>query len=288
MNRTYEELAKHYGTALLPARPRKPRDKAKVEVAVQVAQRWILARLRNEIFFSLEELNARIWELLEELNARPMRHLGGVSRRELYEQVDRPQLKALPDAHFEYSEWSRVRANLDYHVEFDRHYYSVHYTLARAELEVRATATTVEIFRVGNREATHPRSYEPYKHTTLSEHMPKAHQRHRDWQPSLLVEWARRVGPMTAALVERIITSRRHPEQGYRSCKGLQRMGAKYGTERLEAACHRALLAGACSYHPVSEILRRGLDRLDLEQHDASRRAAPIDHENVRGPDYYH
>lgn len=286
--RTYDELAKHYHTALLPARPHKPRDKAKVEVAVLVAQRWILARLRNELFFSLESLNQRIAELLEQLNNRPMRHLGGVSRRELYERIDRPVLRPLPDTRFEYSEWSRKTANLDYHFELDRHYYSVPYQLARKELEIRATATTVEAFLVGKRVACHARSYEPYKHTTNPAHMPKAHQRQRDWQPSLLLAWAQQVGPMTEALVQRIIDSRPHPEQGYRSCKGLQRVGNKYGPERLEAACGRALLAGAYSYHPVDEILRRGLDRLGAEPADEAPAGPRIDHENVRGPDYYH
>jgi transposase len=284
VQRAYEELAQHYGTIILPARPGKPRDKAKVEVAVQVAERWILARLRHEVFFSLTALNARIRELLVDLNARTMR-VYGASRQELFERIDRPALKPLPAERFEYAEWKTARVNLDYHVELDRHYYSVPYALAHESVELRFTAATVEVFLRGQRVASHARSAERGRHTTTPEHMPKAHQKHLAWTPSRLIHWATSIGPGTAALVEAILADRPHPEQGYRSCLGILRLAKRYGPERLEAACTRAVAARARSYRHVDSILKRGLDRVPLPA--IGTRAAPTAHENVRGAGYY-
>lgn len=288
IQRTYEELAEHYGTVILPARPASPRDKAKVEVGVLVVERWILARLRNQRFFSLLELNLRIAELLVDLNGRPMR-VYGASRRELFERLDKPALKPLPDKRFVYGEWKTARVNIDYHLDVERHYYSVPHALVGEKLDVRVTATTVEVFHRGGRVASHARSYRRGAHTTVAEHMPKAHREHLEWSPSRFVRWAETVGPKTRALVEAILSDRPHPEQGYRSCLGILRLAKRYSGERLEAASARALGVGARSYRHVESILKHGLDRLT---EGAS--AAPgevrevIVHENVRGGRYYH
>jgi transposase len=288
IQRTYADLAGHYGTAVAPARPLHPRDKAKVETGVLVAQRWILARLRNQTFFSLDELNGRIAELVDELNDRTMK-VYRESRRQLFERLDRPALRPLPTARFVYGEWKQVRVNIDYHVEVDGHYYSVHHSLIHEQLDARVSATTVEVFRRGERVASHRRSFERGRHTTVAEHMPKHHQKHLEWSPSRLAHWAGTIGPRTAQLVEAILADRPHPEQGYRSCLGILRLGKRYGDERLEAACRRALLAGARSYRHVESILKHGLDRAPVvNQDDAPVENKPIHHENVRGRDYYH
>lgn len=287
VQRVYEELAQHYGTVILPARPARPRDKAKVEVGVQVAERWILARLRNQIFFSLDALNERIWELCDELNERVMRHYGE-SRQQLFTRLDRPALKPLPSTAFSYGEWKTAKVNVDYHVEVDHHYYSVPYSLVHEEVEARATATTVEIFRRGQRVASHARSHERGRHTTISEHMPKAHQQHSEWSPSRFGRWASTVGPKTEELVRTIIAERPHPEHGYRSCLGIMRLGKKYGAERLEAACHRALVVRARSFKRVESILKTGLDRAPLPEITVEPEP-PLGspHENIRGRNYY-
>jgi transposase len=286
LQRTYEEMASHYGTAVLPARPRSPRDKAKVEVAVQVAQRWLLARLRNQTFFSLTEMNERIGELLEDLNHRKMR-LYGASRRELFEKIDKPALRPLPERPFVYAEWKKVRVNIDYHVEVDHHLYSAPHDLVHEELEARFTSTTVELLHRGARVASHARSYVRGQHTTKPEHMPKAHQKHLEWTPSRLVHWAGTIGPRAQELVQSILAERPHPEMGYRSCLGILRLAKQYGNERLEAACARASAVRARSYRHVASILKNGLDRAPLpgsSEPDAPR--AP--HENIRGGGYYH
>jgi transposase len=285
IQRTYEELAAYNGTAVVPARPAHPRDKAKVEAGVLVAQRWILARLRNQTFFSLDELNARIAELLEELNDRPMR-VYKASRRELYERLDRPALKPLPVEPFVYGEWKRARVNIDYHIEVDGHYYSTPHALVHEQVEARVTVSTVEIFHRGQRVASHRRSAARGGHTTVAEHMPKAHQKHLEWTPSRITHWAQSIGPNTEKLVEAILRERAHPEQGYRSCLGILRLSKRYGSERLEAACERALSVGARSYRHVESILKHGLDRVPVEK-PADQAQSPIDHENVRGRDYY-
>jgi transposase len=287
LQRSYEEWSHHVGTTLLPARPKKPRDKAKVEVAVQVVERWILARVRHETFFSLRELNARIGELLEALNDRPMRAYGQ-SRRERFEQLDRPVLRPLPQDPFELAEWKHAKVNLDYHVEFDRRYYSVPCPLVHEAVEIRATRTSLEVFRKGERVALHvrPAYYAPGGFSTKPEHMPKSHRQHLEWTPTRLIDWGESVGPKTGALVESILEHRPHPEQGYRSCLGILRLSKRYGKERLEAACERALEVRARSYRHVESILKNGLDRLPKKS-APKQRALPLVHENVRGGDYY-
>lgn len=285
IQRSYEELAQHYGTVVLPARPARPRDKAKVEAAVLIAQRWVLAKIRNQTFFSLVELNARIKELVDELNDRQMRTYGA-SRRELFEKLDRPALGALPAQRFAYGEWKTATVNIDYHLEYEHHYYSVPYALLGEALDVRATPTTVEIFRYRERVTSHVRSYERGRHTTKTEHMPKSHQKHLQWTPSRIVSWAEGIGPETAKLVSAIIADRPHPEQGYRSCLGILRLSKRFGIERLEAASARAMHAGARSYRHVESILKHGLDRLAPADAPSSQLSLP--HENVRGRDYYH
>jgi transposase len=283
--RTYEELAEHYGTTVLPARPKKPRDKAKVEVGVQVAQRWVLARIRNEVFHSLAELNARIRELLADLNNRVMRRYGK-SRRELFEALEREKLRPLPAERFEYAEWSKPRPNIDYHVVVDWHFYSVPYALRHEELEARATQTTVEIFHNRKRIWTHRRSYVRGGYTTVAEHMPSAHRAQAEWTPTRILAWAEKLGPSTRALTAAIIEERPHPEQGFRSCLGILRLAKRYGDDRVEAACRRALAVRARSYRHVESILKRGLDRVAPDAGETTSR--PIQHENVRGRDYYH
>ncbi len=285
VQRSYDEWSQHYGTTILPARPRKPRDKAKVEVAVQVAERWILARLRNETFFSLFELNQRIFALLEDLNDRPMRAYGQ-SRRERFEELDRPALAPLPVVPFELAVWKHAKVNLDYHVVLDRHFYSVPHPLVHERVELRSTATTVEVLNKGQRVAVHRYDPMPGTYTTVPAHMPKAHQKHLAWTPTRLITWGRSVGPETEILVKRILADRPHPEQGYRSCLGVLRLAKQYGTARLEAACKRAVSVNARSYRHVHSILKNGLDRMALAT-DEEQTRLPLEHENVRGGDYY-
>jgi transposase len=285
LQRTYEEFAQHYGTVILPARPAKARDKAKVEVAVQVAERWILARLRHETFFSLAALNARIAALLTDLNARPMR-LYRASRHELFERLDRPALRPLPAEAFVYGEWKTARVNVDDHVELHGHYYSVPYALVHEVVDVRASVSTVEIFHRGQRVGAHRRHDLRGRHTTEPAHMPKAHQRHLEWTPSRITHWAQTIGPQTGALVEAILADRPHPEQGYRSCLGILRLAKRYGDARLEAACARAGSVAARSYRHVESILKHGLDQVALLAATPGL-ALPSTHEHVRGPQYY-
>ena len=283
LNRTYHEMAMHYGVAVLPARPYKPRDKAKVENGVQVVQRWIVAALRHRRFFSLAELNEAIRELLHKLNQRPFRKRSGC-RATLFAELDRPALQPLPVERYEFHQWATARVNIDYHVEFERHYYSVPYTLTGQLVEIRATITTVEIFHRGERIASHARSRQLYQATTNPEHRPKSHQQHLAWPPSRLLHWAQSVGPATAHLFAAILESKPHPEMGYRSCLGILRLGQRYSTARLEAAATRALASGACSYHSVKSILERSLDRQPFE---ASETRPPLEHDNIRGASYF-
>ena len=282
VNRTYADMAAHYGTAVIPARPYKPRDKAKVEVGVQVVQRWILARLRNRRFFSLAELNQAIRELVDQLNDRPMRGWG-TSRRALYEQIDRPALRPLPPTPYEYADWKRCRVNLDYHVEIEKHFYSVPFQLLRKEVEARITAQTVEIFHRGKLVAMHLRSFRPHRPTTVAEHMPSSHRRYRDWTHERILREAAAIGDDTAALIGIILRSRPHPEQGFRSCIGILGLLKRYGAERLDAACARALALGTRSYGSVAAILKNAQERKTTEPEQPV-----LFHENVRGPGYYH
>lgn len=287
VQRTTAELGRYYDTTILPARPKSPRDKAKVEAGVQVAERWLLARIRNETFTSLGALNARLAELTADLNGRVMRTYKA-SRRELFERLDKPQLAPLPAEPFEASEWKEVSLNIDYHVSFDGHYYSGPHALRQpnVSLWLRATASTVELFHGHERVASHLRSY-VYGHTTTTEHMPSSHRAHAEWTPSRILNWAEKVGPFTRGLCEAILRERRHPEWGYRSCLGLFRLAKKYGAERLDAACRRALHAGARSYRSVQTILQHGLDGQPLPGDEVPATSGGT-HENVRGSEYYH
>ncbi len=284
VNRSYAEMAAHYRTAILPARPYKPRDKAKVEVAVLLATRWIIAKLRNIKFFSLADLNAAIRDCVTDLNSRTSRHLGA-SRRALFEELDRPALKALPAEPFEFAEWKECRVGLDYHVEVGKHYYSVPFTLLREKLWARSTARTVELFHRGKRVAAHVRSSSNRKPTTVGEHMPSSHRRYAEWTPERLKRRAGEIGPNTATLVEVIIAARTHPEQGFRSSIGIIGLAKRYGPERLEAACARALEIGARSYTSVASILKNNLDRTRPEP---ATDGPAITHANIRGSTYFH
>ena len=286
VNRTYAEMAAHYGIAILPARPRRPRDKAKVEQAVLIVERWLLGRLRRRIFHSLADVDAALGELMAQLNERqPLRRLG-VTRRQLLEEVDRPALKALPGEPYEYSEWRGCRVGIDYHIDVDAHYYSVPYRFARAEVDARITARGVEIFHKGERIAVHLRSSGNRKHTTVSEHMPSSHRRYAGWTVERIREDARKIGKATAALCEQILESRPHPEQGYRACLGIVRLAGSYGAARVEAAAERAIEIGARTYGSVKSILDTKLDRRPAPRRPAD--TAPIRHPNIRGPRYYH
>jgi transposase len=284
VNRTYAEMAAHYDTAIIPARPYRARDKAKVEVAVQIATRFIIAKLRNRQFFSLSALNAAIVELVAQINDRVSRHLGA-SRRALFEELERSALKPLPAEPYVFAEWKECRVGLDYHVEISRHYYSVPHQLLREKVWARITARTIEVFHRGKRVAAHVRSSSNRKHTTVREHMPSSHRRYADWTPERLRRQAGAIGRHTAALVEIILRERAHPEQGFRACVGIVRLAKAWGRERLEAACCRALEIGARSYSSVNSILKNNLDR--------RRPAMPADgpaiaHDNIRGPTYFH
>ena len=285
ISRTYQDMATHYGTAVLPARVRRPRDKAKVEVAVQVVQRWILARLRHRRLFSLAELNGAIRELVVELNARPMRHLG-TSRQALFERLERSALLTLPAEPYAYAEWRRCRAGLDYHVEVQGHFYSVPYRLAREVIEVRITEQAIEVFHRGGRVASHLRSSRRPGQTTTPEHMPSAHRRHAERTPTRLLQEAAAIGPATAGLVEVLLTAKPHPEQGFRAGLGILRLVRSYGAGRVEAACQRGLDIGAASCGSVQSILRRGLDR--LPRPEPAPDEPPVWHGNIRGGGYYH
>ena len=284
LNPAYREMAEHYGVGVVPARVRKPRDKAKVEAGVQVVQRWIVAALRHHRFFSLADVNQAIRELLDKLNQRPFHRREG-SRLSLFLELDLPALRPLPPAAFEPAVWETAKANIDYHVEFDHSFYSVPYRLTQQPVEVRATASTVEIFHRGERVASHQRSRRAGTAVTTNDHRPKSHQAHLEWTPSRLIAWAANTGPHTAALVERILASKPHPEMGYRSCLGLQRLGQRYTPERLEKAAGRALLTGACSYKSVKSILARSLDRQPATAATDAR--AGVLHGNVRGSEYF-
>ena len=285
INRTYQDLATHYGTAILPTRPRKPRDKAKVEVGVLIVERYVLARLRNRRFFSLFELNAAIREIVVDLNTRIMRKLG-VSRLELLETIERPALKELPSEPYQYAEWKKCRVAPDYHVEVERHYYSVPSRLIREQVEARITDRTIEIFHKGSRIASHPRSNVRHRHTTVREHMPSSHRRYAEWTPARMMREARKIGPATIALVQAIMKAKPHPEQGFRACRGILRLAHSYGSARVEAACRRGNDIGATTYGSIASILKNGLDRAYARE--PTPETPPIRHGNIRGTGYYH
>jgi transposase len=260
--------------------------KAKAEQGVLLAERWILAALRNRTFFSLVEANEAIRERLDWLNNRPFRRLEG-SRASLFADLERPALRPLPAQPFEYGIWRRAKVNIDYHVELDHHYYSVPYGLVGETADARLSAATVEIFVRGRRVASHPRSHARYRATTLAAHRPESHRRHLEWTPGRLVAWGEQAGPATGRLVAELMARKPHPEQGYRSCLGILRLGRRYGGARLEAACARALAIGAPTYRSVESILRTGLDARPLPAPEAALSPPRRLHANVRGPSYY-
>lgn len=284
LNPVYLSLAQHYGTAIIPARPYKPKDKAKVEAGVLVVTRWIIAALRPHTFFSIEELNNRIRELLKRLNTRKFRKLNS-SRRELFETLDRPSLKPLPSERYRYIDFKRPTVNIDYHIDVDKHFYSVPHQLAGKKLEVFLSADTVEVFHSSRRIVIHPRSAQQGKYTTLTEHMPKSHQKHLEWTPSRIIHWAEQTGAATAKVVETILSTRPHPEQGFRSCLGILSLGKKYSRERLESAAMRAVHIRAFSYKSIKSILETGFDRMPLP---GQKEVIPvIHHDNIRGKEYF-
>ncbi len=292
INRTAQDCARHYGTVILPARPRHPQDKALAEVGVQIVERWILARLRHQCFFSLTELNQAIRPLLDDLNRRPFQKKDGC-REEWFQLLDRPVLKALPAYPYEMANFKYCKVNIDYHVDIDGHYYSVPHNLVRLQLEARITCTTVELLLRGSRVACHAKSAKRGAHTTIAEHMPAAHRAHLEWSPQRLLNWGRDIGPNTHLIVDHQLTSKPHPEMGYRACLGLLSLARQHGNERLEAACARAVSLGALNRRSVVNILKAGLDSQPLpvtptEQHAAQTDWISPQHDNLRGPGYYH
>jgi transposase len=283
LNPTYYNFALHCGFGIVPARPYKPRDKAKVENAVQVAERWIIAALRQRKFFSLEELNLAIRELLAQLNHRRFRKKDG-SRASAFEAIDKPALRPLPVEPFDLSQWSRARVNIDYHVSFDGNLYSVPYNLVQELVEIRSTPTTVEILHQGTRVASHLRHRGRGQAVTNHEHRPKSHRAHLEWTPSRMIHWAGSIGPHTARVFERIMNDKPHPEMGYRGCLGIIRLSEKYSPVRVEAACERALLSNACRYKSVESILKNGIDQTPLAAPPPS---STLPHDNIRGAEYF-
>ncbi len=277
---------------MIPARARKPRDKAKVEAAALVAQRWILDARRHRTFYSLAELNVAFTELLVQLNDRVKRHVRE-SRRSLYERLDRPALKPLPATRYEYAHWKQVKVNIDYHIESDDHYYSTPYTLIGEALWCRATSSTIELFLKDKRVARHSRSYAKYAHSTVLEHRPASHRAHLDWTPSRLIEWGTSIGPHTGALIEHVIRSKPHPEQGYRSALGILRMSNKHSKPRLELASGKAIEIGSPSYKTVKTMLDQRMEAAPLRvetqrPRHAEDMAGSLGAANVRGSGYYH
>jgi len=284
VNRTYLELAQHYGATVIPARVRRPKDKAKVENSVLIVERWILAALRNHKFFSLSELNRAIADKLVEFNQRKFQKLD-TSRKELFESVDKPALNPLPAGVYPYALWKKARVNIDYHIEFDRHYYSVPYQLIKEQVDVRFTDTTIEILYKNKRVASHLRSYRQGAFTTSAEHMPKSHRQYLQWTPSRIIQWAGQIGPHTRQMVSDIMESKSHPEQGFRACLGIIRLEKRYNAQRLEKACLRALVIKAYSYRSINSILKNNLDQQPLPSIQPE--TEPITHSNIRGNHYY-
>jgi transposase len=284
-NATYLEMIIHYSTAVLPARPIKPRDKAKVENGVLVVTRWILARLRHHKFFSLAELNQSISKLLIDLNAKPFKKLPG-TRSSQFEAIDKPALKPLPQQPYVYAIFKKMHLGFDYHIEVDGHYYSAPYHLVKELLEVRITEHTIEIIYKNSRIATHIRSFSRGSHSTISEHMPKKHLKHMKWTPGRLLNWAQSIGQNTLKLTKHLLEKKAHPEQGYRACLGMLNLVRQYGEMRLETACQRAIYYQTLSRRSVFIILKNGLDKHPLPIDESEQSVTPY-HENIRGPNYF-
>ena len=286
LNPTYQQMAEHYQTVVVPARPYKPKDKAKAEVGVQIVERWIIARLRHETFTSLKQLNHRIQELLGNLNNRQMKKHPG-SRWEQFERLDKPTLKPLPANAYIYTQVKIVRVHIDYHVEVDKHYYSVPHSLVKQKLEAHITGTLVTLYHQGQVVATHPRSERIGQHTTLDIHMPVSHQKHLQWSPMRFERWAKDIGPATVQIVTRFLQSRKHPEQSYRVCLGLLSLAKKFTNARLEFACQRALAIGINRLAPIKNMLEKGLESQPLPT-QTTEPLNNLSHPNIRGNQYYH
>lgn len=284
INPTYNDLARHYQTVILPARVRKPRDKAKAEAGVLLVERWILAKLRKHTFFSLVDLNREIRKLLQVLNSHSFKKLPG-TRQSWFEEIDRPALKPLPASPYELAYWKKATVHLDYHVEVEGFYYSVPHTLVKKKLDVRYTKNTVECFHNNKRVASHLRNVPRGRHVTIKEHMPLNHQKYLEWTPERFKRWAAKIGPETAILTELILLKRAHPQQAYRTLLGILRLGKSYGDNRLEAACKRALHINALSYRSIESILKNGLDQKPLPETNSKKE--PVKHKNIRGAAYY-
>ena len=290
INRSYQDLAEHYGACVIPTRVRRPKDKAKVEAGVLLASRWILAALRNTTFYSLEELNEAIWELLEKLNNKKMRHFKR-SRRELFESVDKPALGILRTEPYVFSEWKQARVNIDYHIVFDDHFYSVPHPLTGQEVQVRATSQTIEIFLKSDRVASHRRSHRKGGFTTDESHRPISHQEHLKWTPERIICWGKSKGENTGLFIRHLITTKAHPEQGYRSAQGIIRLADKYGSQRLNQACGNAIAIGSISYRTVKNMLKNGMDKVappSSKSRDLNQQDFFASNENIRGKEYYH
>ena len=285
MNDSYQHMASHYKTAIIPARPLKPKDKAKAENAVLIVQRWVLAHLRHQTFFTLAELNRTIRVLIDELNRRPFKKLPG-TRLSQFEALDKLALKPLPIERYEYLEFKLARVNIDYHIEFDKHYYSVPHHLVKSQVEVQASREAVAVFFKGQQVARYARSARQGGFTTHTEHMPEAHQQHQTWTPQRLLRWGQRIGCSTEKIVARWLEQKKHPEQAYRACLGLLNLTKNYSAERLEAACLRALHIQAPRLKNIKSILKSNMDQLPLPPQAELKTVD--EHHNVRGSDYYH
>lgn len=286
LNPTYQQLAAHYNTVIVPARPYKPKDKSKAEVGVQIVERWIMARLRHEPFFSLRQLNTRIAELLIDLNGRQMKKKPG-SRLSQFELLDKPVLKPLPDKAYIFTQIKQVKVHIDYHIEVEKHYYSVPHCLIKQKLEAHVTGQLVTLYHQGKQVAVHPRNHRLGGHTTNEQHMPIAHQKQQQWSPQRFESWARDIGKSTEKLVIEFLQAKKHPEQSYRVCLGLLSLAKKYSPARLEAACHRGLWMGATRLKQITNILEKGLDKQPLPEVQLDL-LNEIEHENIRGNSYYH
>jgi len=284
LNVTYADMSEHYGFAIVPARVKKAKDKAKVETGVLIAQRWILAKLRNRVFYSLHEANEAIKKLLEELNHKPMQKIGK-SRHEIFSEIEKPVLKPLPAYRYQMAEFKRASVNIDYHIEIDKHYYSVPHVYRGKEVVLRYTAHTIEVLCNGKRIASHQRRYQPHKFTTIPEHMPKSHREYKEWSPSRLIRWGKSLDPSVSELFENILASLPHPEQGFRRCLGIMRLEKTYGKQRLILACKRALVLRSYSYQTIKRTLKNNLETKPVPQMEMP--LTSVQHENLRGATYF-
>lgn len=284
ITRSYQDFAEHYGVAIIPARVRKPKDKSKVEKAVQTVERQVLAPMRHQQFTSFTALNEAIQTRLTALNDRTM-HGYGMSRRTLFERTDQPELKPLPTYPFVLATWKTAKVNLDYHIEVAKHYYSVPYWFVRREVAIKVSEQLVEVFFEHRRIAAHPRSNAGYRHTTLPDHMPPEHWAYKQQSKERFLAWAEQIGPHTHQQVKAIFGQRVHDEQAFRSIKGVQRLSTHYGPLRLEFACRRANAFGMTGLRRLKAILKSHLDEVPIAP-DLSETAV-VNHDNLRGQTYY-